>query len=191
MAHEEAPVTPLVKAMPNLSELSVPPVPYAGEVVNSKIALYFKERRIWARATVMAFDATTGKHAVRLDQDGSLLSVSLGGGVRWKYAAGAPPAGAAFNPSYNASSPQREQAVGRKLRVFWPAMGQYYVGTCTGFNSASGMHRIDYKDGDFAEHDLRYEAVIWLAEGAPLVDDPALGSKVRKAAWAQHHGCMV
>ena len=44
-------------------------------------------------------------------------------------------------------------------------MGRYYQGIIKSYDASSGKHRIDYADGDSAEHELKHEAVIWMSDG--------------------------
>lgn len=42
-------------------------------------------------------------------------------------------------------------AVGRRVRVYWPLEGRFFAGVVTAFNARTGMHHIDYDDGDQEE----------------------------------------
>ena len=42
-------------------------------------------------------------------------------------------------------------AVGRRVRVYWPLERKFFAGVVTAFNARTGMHHIDYDDGDQEE----------------------------------------
>ena len=69
-----------------------------------------------------------------------------------------PRPGSAPNRTYH-GSPKGKDAVGRKVKVYWPAMGRWYVGKVKGYDTASGKHLIAYQDGEQQEVLLRNEAV--------------------------------
>ena len=39
-------------------------------------------------------------------------------------------------------------AVGRRVRVYWPLEGKFFAGVVTAYNARTGLHHIDYDDGD-------------------------------------------
>ena len=49
-----------------------------------------------------------------------------------------------------------------QVKVFWPAMGRWYIGRVSAFDSKTGRHTVQFKDGDKREYVLRHEAVVWL-----------------------------
>ena len=49
-----------------------------------------------------------------------------------------------------------------QVKVFWPAMGRWYIGRVSAFDSKTGRHTVQFKDGDKREYTLRHEAVVWL-----------------------------
>lgn len=65
--------------------------------------------------------------------------------------------------------------------VFVPVgMGKWYLGVVRAYNAREGTHRIDYRDGESHEHDLKHEAVLW--------PNPLESSSPRSAAKANHAG---
>ena len=42
-------------------------------------------------------------------------------------------------------------AVGRRVRVYWPLERKFFAGVVTAFNARTGMHHIDYDDGDLED----------------------------------------
>jgi hypothetical protein len=54
-----------------------------------------------------------------------------------------------------------EGAVGKRLRVYWPAMQKWYCGTVRAYDPVSGLHTVYYKDGDQQTLMLKHEPVIW------------------------------
>ena len=41
-------------------------------------------------------------------------------------------------------------------------MGRWYIGRVSAFDSKTGRHTVQFKDGDKREYVLRHEAVVWL-----------------------------
>lgn len=134
--------------------------PFGSEVVGRTISLC-RSRGAWANASIQAFDAATAKHTLCME-GGEIRVVSLGScKFKWSSRPGPrdPP-----NPSW-ASAPRAQAAIGCRVRVFWPAMGRYYTGVVKSYDPVTGMHRVDYSDGDSAEHNMRHEATLWLEQG--------------------------
>lgn len=139
---------------------------YGAELVGQSINLcssnHTKSKVIWLGHLVTAFSESTGQHTL-VNADGKATHLTLGTGVRFKWPSGTPPQHA-FNVTYSPTqSPHGVDAVGRKLRVFWPAMGRYYQGVVAAYSASDNKHRIDYPDADWHWMDLRYESVEWLA----------------------------
>lgn len=193
------------------------PVPYGLEIVGAEINL--SKRGKWIPADVIGFDASNGKHNLRLEGAGPEENWTSLGNTKFKWIQRR--ADAAPNPSF-LSSPKGEDAVGRKVRIFWPGrfqrhavachiamqsisplcsiqpsyvhpclmlhrcnsqphfythasvlnpifnplasgMGRFYQGVIKSFDAASGMHRVDYSDGDSVEHELQHEGVVWMS----------------------------
>ena len=49
-----------------------------------------------------------------------------------------------------------------QVKVFWPAMGRWYIGRVGAFDGKTGRHTVQFKDGDKRVYTLRHEAVVWL-----------------------------
>eukprot|EP00887_Chlorella_sp_A99_P006200 scaffold3.g6200.t1 len=86
------------------------------------------------------------------------------GATRFQWLTGLPPA-APPNPTH-AGAPQREDAVGYKVKVFWPGMARWYLGKVVSYDPRNRMHKVKYRDGDIQELMLRHEAVQYLAREA-------------------------
>lgn len=71
-----------------------------------------------------------------------------------------------------------------QVKVFWPAMGRWYIGRVSAFDAKSGRHTVQFKDGDKRGYVLRHEAVAWL-------DVPGLegGLPRSEAAWQDDEVC--
>lgn len=146
------------------------PQPYGRDAVGRVVRDASQPPRWEAR--VADFDAATGHHRLafspaappaaapqdatvaRPDEWAALAS------LRFVFA-GDPASAADPNPSYDAA-PKGADAVGRRLRIYWPGMGRWYAGTVRGYDAATGRHHVVYKDGDSLEHRLRHEAVRWV-----------------------------
>lgn len=145
---------------PSSKRLAFPPIIFSSEVVGRKIKILRAKSSIkqWEEAKILEFDPTTGQHKIRFSdrcEDWSCL-----GSVKFHWV-GEVPINAEPNCTYY-GSPMRETAVGRKLKVYWPAMNKWYTGIVKSFNPDSQLHRIDYMDGDSVEYNLKHEAVVWL-----------------------------
>lgn len=85
----------------------------------------------WPKASVAQFNPADGRHLLRYLEraEGAVKHheewVALGR-TRFQWLAPQPP-GAAPNPSH-AAAPRGEDAVGAKVRVFWPGMCKWYTG---------------------------------------------------------------
>lgn len=133
---------------------------YGKEVVGRRIKLCNTKapQRTWEQAKVIDHDQNSGQHQLRFS-DASVGWVGLTVlKFRWL---GEPPQNAEPNPTF-ISSPKQEAAVGRRVRVWWPGMGKWYMGLVKSYDAPQDKHRIDYKDGDFGIVSLRHEAVMWL-----------------------------
>jgi hypothetical protein len=89
--------------------------------------------------------------------------------IKFKWVQTAPPE-AAPNPMFK-SELGGEAAVGKRLRVYWPAMQKWYCGTVRGYDPVTGMHTIFYKDGDQQALMLRHEPVIWADDEVAMAAD--------------------
>ena len=76
------------------------------------------------------------------------------------------------------------QIVNMRIRVLWPSMQKWYLGTIVSFNAATKHHAVHFKDGDQAEYDLRHEAVVWLNQAAA----PRVQPKSPKTGGPQGRG---
>ncbi|KAK3133294.1 hypothetical protein QOZ80_6AG0534770 [Eleusine coracana subsp. coracana] len=66
-------------------------------------------------------------------------------------------------------------AVGRRLRVYWPLDDAWYKGEVESYDSGSRKHRVKYDDGDEEEVDLAKEKFEWAAgeDSTPPPSQPA------------------
>lgn len=95
------------------------PAPFGAEVVGGHtVSFYHSKRGRWAPAEIVGFDPATGKHSLRIEGASGDTWAALGSSkFKWiQRRAGAEP-----NPSF-AGSPRREDAVGRRARIFWPGV---------------------------------------------------------------------
>ena len=91
------------------------PAPFGAEVVGGHISFYSSKKGRWAPAEIVGFDPA-GKHSLRVEGASGETWAALGSSkFKWiQRRADAEP-----NPSF-AGSPRREDAVGRRARIFWP-----------------------------------------------------------------------
>ncbi|KAK9832914.1 hypothetical protein WJX74_001631 [Apatococcus lobatus] len=145
----------------------IPAAPVAGvEVVGRSISLYMPKLALWNEGTVDMYDPNMLQHRVHLKDGPSGEEqqwVHLGRSqFRWlsELASGTP-----ANPTH-AGKPRQHDAVGWRVRVFWPAMGRWYQGKVKDYDASTGKHLLVYKDGDVQNAMLRNEAVEWLDKPA-------------------------
>ncbi|WVZ64907.1 hypothetical protein U9M48_014354 [Paspalum notatum var. saurae] len=79
----------------------------------------------------------------------------------------------------SASGPAAE-AVGRRLRVYWPLDDAWYEGRVEAYDAASRRHRVKYDDGDQEEVDLGKERFEWAAAAAVEEPSPPPARKLRR-----------
>ena len=70
-----------------------------------------------------------------------------------------------------------------QVKVFWPAMGRWYVGKVSAFDSKTGRHTVQFKDGDKREYIMRHEAVVW-------PDVPGLDGSRLEHGWQEDEVSM-
>lgn len=128
---------------------------FGPEVVGRKIAVYWRKPGEWFKGKIHGYATKTRRHHVKYD-DGDQADLDLER-ERFQFLTNPRP-GSAPNRTYH-GSPKGKDAVGRKVKVYWPAMGRWYVGKVKGYDTASGKHLIAYQDGEQHEVLLRNEAV--------------------------------
>lgn len=119
----------------------------------------------WWDGKVTEFSKDSGQHLVRYHgrehrtQQWLQLNAQP---FQWK---SIPPATAASNPTVKGVH-LNDSIIGRKVKVFWPAMSKWYLGHVKEYDAKSGRHTIKYKDGEVKDYALRHEAIWWL-DGVP------------------------
>lgn len=81
----------------------------------------------WEEATLTGFDPATGLHMLKYSA-GTEEEVALGPGTRFKWLDEVPE-GTEPNPSY-ASGPKGQEAVGRRIKVYWSGERQGWAQVC-------------------------------------------------------------
>ncbi|GAX75976.1 hypothetical protein CEUSTIGMA_g3419.t1 [Chlamydomonas eustigma] len=138
--------------------------PFRQEVIGRKLSMLETKKGRWSDPSeIISFDSSNCKHCVRIEGENSWIPL---GSSKFKWV-GARRRNEEPNPSFK-TGPTKQDSVGRKIRVFWPGMGRYYQGVVKSYDEATDMHRVDYHDGDSLEHELKYEAVIWLDSTSTL-----------------------
>ena len=128
---------------------------FGPEVVGRKVAILWRKPGTWYEGKIRAYSEKTKKHLVKYD-DGDEAEVNLAR-ERFQFLTNPKP-GSAPNSTYH-GSPKGKEAVGKKVKVYWPAMGRWYVGRIKEYEKASGKHLIAYQDGEQHLVHLRNEAV--------------------------------
>ena len=115
----------------------------------------------WWDGKVTEFNSDSGQHLVQYHgrehraQQWLQLNEQP---FQWK---SAPASTAASSPTVKGINLD-DSILGRKVKVFWPAMCKWYLGHIKEFDAKSGRHTIKYKDGEIKDYALRHEAVWWL-----------------------------
>ena len=157
------------------------------EAIGRPIAIWSNKAMEWAKATIAQFNAEKGQHLVRFSErePGSVKHAEswlLLSKTRFQWLE-KPPANMPPNPT-NAGAPKGEEAVGYKVRVFWPGMARWYLGTVQAYEMETGLHTVKYRDGDVQKLKLRNEAVVYLEKKSNQRDK----TKVTKIETAKTTG---
>lgn len=128
---------------------------FGAEVVGRKVAILWRKDGHWFRGKIHSYREATKKHFVKYE-DGDQAEVNLSR-ERFQFLTNPRP-GAAPNATYH-SAPKGKDAVGLKVKVYWPGMGRWYVGRVKEYDKATGKHLIAYQDGEQRLVLMRNEAV--------------------------------
>jgi hypothetical protein len=94
------------------------PLPFGEEVIGRKLSVLDTKKGRWSPpSVVVGFDSVTCRHCVKFEDEVSWI---LLGSSKFKWI-GARRNNDTPNPSYK-NAPSKDEAVGRKIRVFWPGM---------------------------------------------------------------------
>ena len=75
-----------------------------------------------------------------------------------------------------------------QVKVFWPAMGRWYIGKVSTFDAKSGKHTVQFKDGDKREYIMRHEAVVWL--DVPGLEGASAAARL-EPGWQDDEVCIL
>jgi hypothetical protein len=117
---------------------------YGSEVVGRKCCVQVVRggQRVFEKATVVDFSEASGQHRMQHSATRAEQWVSLGD-IRFYWRDAAPyeaPPNPTFRPQHGG-----EGAVGKRLRVYWPAMQKWYCGSVKSYDPLTGSHSIYYK----------------------------------------------
>ena len=79
-------------------------------------------------------------------------------------------------PPHVAAKHPGDDALDRRVRVFWPEEKAYFLGMVTAFDASTGEHVVTYDDGDVESVVLAKETFEWLEPNGAFVADPSLPS---------------
>jgi hypothetical protein len=79
-------------------------------------------------------------------------------------------------PPHVAAKHPGDDALDRRVRVFWPEEKAYFHGMVTAFDASTGEHVVTYDDGDVESVVLAKETFEWLEPNGAFVADPSLPS---------------
>lgn len=139
------------------------------EVLDCELSVFQTEGKHaeWWDGKVTEFNSDSGQHLVwyhgREHRTQQWLQLS-DQPFQWK---STPPSTAAPNPTVEGIK-LNDSLLGRKVKVFWPAMSKWYLGHIKEFDAKTGRHTIKYRDGEVKDHNLRHEAVWWLESNTDL-----------------------
>jgi hypothetical protein len=140
---------------------------YASEIVGRRCAILRCSRGSraswWEKAKVVEWDGARQQHKLLYITDGRSEEWLSLGDVKFKWEGLAAP-GAAPNPTHRPEM-EREAALGRRLRLYWPAMQKWYIGQVKEYDAKTDKHVIWYRDGDAQTLCLRHEPVVWIDAG--------------------------
>jgi hypothetical protein len=128
---------------------------FGPEVVGRKVAILWRKDGQWFKGKIHSYREATKKHFVKYE-DGDQQEVNLSR-ERFQFLTNPRP-GAAPNATYHVA-PRGKDAVGLKVKVYWPGMGRWYVGRVKEYDKATGKHLIAYQDGEQHLVLMRNEAV--------------------------------
>jgi len=131
---------------------------FGSEIVGRKVAVFVAKDSEWPRGKILGYSESQRTHLVRYDKGGVSVSLHLMK-ERFQFLTLAKP-GSQPNASYY-DAPKGKEAIGHKVKVYWPAMRRWYVGRVKDFQRTTGKHLIAYQDGEQIEVHLRNEAVIY------------------------------
>ena len=92
--------------------------------------------------------------------------------------AAAAAAAASPPPPHIATKHPGEDAVDRRVRVFWPEENAFFTGIVAAYNSKTGKHTINYDDGDVESVTLTKERMEWLEPDGAAMPPPGGGAVV-------------
>jgi len=128
---------------------------FGPEVVGRKVAILWRKDGQWFKGKIHSYREATKKHFVKYE-DGDQQEVNLSR-ERFQFLTNPRP-GAAPNATFHVA-PRGKDAVGLKVKVYWPGMGRWYVGRVKEYDKATGKHLIAYQDGEQHLVLMRNEAV--------------------------------
>ena len=156
-------------------------MPPTGEAaVGRRVGVWWESTKSLFYGVVTAFDKGRGRHMVQYDDGDKKVTELSRRRVHWVAAGAESPAPTAPQPEAGARI-RGNQAVGRALRVWWPADASFYAARVEEFDSKSGRHRLLYDDG--TEEWLRLSGVKleWVQE--PAVPEGAECVGWRVGVW--------
>jgi hypothetical protein len=144
--------------------------------------------KAWEKAQILEFNPDNGQHKLRYSSSKAEEWLCLGD-IKFKWSQLLPPTAPA-NPSYRAEF-AREAGVGRRLRVYWPAMQRWYQGTVRSHDAKTDRHVVLYKDGDTQSLQLKHEPVIWSDDEAVPAAANGISSGADQQQQQQHPGQLL
>jgi hypothetical protein len=144
--------------------------------------------KAWEKAQILEFNPDNGQHKLRYSSSKAEEWLCLGD-IKFKWSQLLPPT-APVNPSYRAEF-AREAGVGRRLRVYWPAMQRWYQGTVRSYDAKTDRHVVLYKDGDTQSLQLKHEPVIWSDDEAVPAAANGISSGADQQQQQQHPGQLL
>jgi len=155
---------------------------FGPEVVGRKVAVYrSKKGGEWLTGRIQSYASGKKTHVVRYDGSGDQAEINLSR-ERFQFTT-KPKPGAKPNPSYE-HAPKGKEAVGHRVKVYWPAMGKWYVGRIKDYDRGTGKHLVAYQDGEQHSVLLRNEAVKYPSHTSPQAAKAKAAAAQAEAAAA-------
>lgn len=159
---------------------------YGAEAVGRKCSVMQSRSgaKAWEKAQVLEYNVELSQHKLRYNSTKSEEWVFLAD-LKFKWSHVLPPTALA-NPTYKPEY-AGEAGVGKRVRVYWPAMQRWYQGTVKAYDAKSDKHTVLYKDGDSQHLVLKHEPVIW-CDDEPAANGTSSGTEQPQQGQRQHPG---
>ncbi|PWA84377.1 phospholipase-like protein [Artemisia annua] len=143
-------------------------------LVGSRIKVWWPEDNTYYEGTVKSYQSRKKKHKVWYDDgDKELIDLKT---QKWELVEEAQ------------SADHGENLVGSRIKVWWPADEEYYLGVVASFDSKCKMHKVLYSDGFEEIIDLKLKQ--WMFENLAAIPDSSLVQAVPRDVSSNQSGII-